>query len=72
MKLREFLIFLESNTICSMDLWKEIGWKLPSQSLGSVGILKLYESWMLMTMLSSMYIAWPHVGLEGGCSSRTC
>ena len=71
MKLKESLMFLKSNAMCSMDLWREIGWKLPFQSSGFIGVLGSYGSWMLMTMSSLMYVAWSCVRLEGSCLSRT-
>ena len=52
MKLSKSLIFLASKAKCSIELCKEIGWKLPSQRSGSVGALESYKRGMLMTISS--------------------
>ena len=42
MKLSESLMFLEFEAICSIELWSKIGWKLPSQRSGSIGVFRSY------------------------------
>jgi len=44
----ESLIFLASEARCSIDLCKEMRWKLLFQRSGFVGVLRLYESKILM------------------------
>ena len=57
-KLSESLMFFVSDTICSIDLWRDIGWKLPLQSSSLVGELGSYGNWMLMMLsLSSLGVA---------------
>ena len=53
MKLSEPLMILESDVICSIDLWRDIEWKLPLQRSGLVGEFGSYGSWILITSLSS-------------------
>jgi len=53
MKLSKSLIFLVSKARCSIDLCKEMGWKLPSQRLGSIGALGSYGSEILITVSST-------------------
>ena len=66
-KFRKFFIFLASNAICSIKLWREMEWKLPLQSSSSVGTWGLYGSWMLIILLFLKYVVGPHVGM--GCWS---
>ena len=53
MKLSESLMFLESEVICSIEPWSEIGWKLLSQRSGSIGVFRSYCNWILMTASST-------------------
>ena len=39
-KFKESLILLESEAICSIDLWRKIGWKLLFHKSGSVGVFE--------------------------------
>ena len=59
-KLSESLMDLVSKAIYSIELCKEIGWKLPLHSSGLVRELGSYSSWMLMTLSLSLLRAAAH------------
>ena len=52
-KFKKSLILLMSEAICSIEPWREIGWKLPLHKSGSVGALGSYGNWISITSLLS-------------------
>ena len=71
-KLSESLMNLVSEAICSIELCKEIGWKLPLHNSGLVGELGLYSSCMLMTLSSSLLEAVAYSFGSIGTSCLSC
>ena len=55
MKFSKFLMFLVSDAIYLIDLWRDIRWKLLLQRSSLVGEFRSYGSWMLMMLLSLLW-----------------